>query len=116
MKKICYYLAIDGKTFRNEEECAVYEENLIIDELKNRGTKFFDNNFSVCETPAQISEAIYIYFPDKESYDIFSTYSEKYFDSAIVDFCGSGLYYYNSNGCCYYSIEKEIEKCKMPWR
>lgn len=113
MKKICYYLAIDGETFQDEVDCARYEEKLVINDLKNRGTKFFDNNFSICETPAQISDAIYIYFPDRESYNIFSTFSEEYFDSALVEFCGSGLYYYNSNGGCYYSIEKEIEKCKM---
>lgn len=112
MKKICYYLAIDGKTFKNEEKCAEYEESLILNELKNHGVKFLDNNFSICETSAQISEATYIYFPDRESYIIFSTYSDEYFDSACVDFCSSGLYYYHSEAGCYYSIEKEIEKCK----
>ena len=113
MRKICYYMAIDGKTFQNEEKCAEYEEDLIINDLKNRGTKFFDRNFSICETPAQIAEAVYIYFPDRESYNIFSTFSEEYFDSATVEFCGEGLYYYHVNAHCYYSIEKEIEKCKM---
>lgn len=112
MKKICYYMAIDGKTFSEEVDCAAYEESLILNELKNRGVKFFDNNFSICETSAQIIEATYIYFPDRESYNIFSTYSDEYFDSAYVEFCGSGLYYYHSEACCYYSIEKEIEECK----
>lgn len=113
MKKICYYLAIDGKSFSEKEECAEYEGSLILNELKNRGVKFFSNNFSACETFAQISKATYIYFPDEESYNIFSTYSDEYFDFAYVKFCGSGLYHYHSEAYCYYPIEKEIEKCKM---